>query len=322
MTYTFRHRMELARPGLINLDEPELALTNPDEEPKVVLSTGESGRSLRDVPRVVLLGSGYPTQDDAEHAGLAWRSVLERVFAYGRVGADFGDRAAKGVVTNAGIRMFEQTSGGQRFLNDDHGLMVYESEPPPRFIRMGPASMVVSISEVLLRRAFTASEARVPTTTQESTAFDLFSASFMTGSVTDARFMLLMMAIESLIEQQPRDDETQRHIDGLIASTRQARLSDRQKDSIIGSLEALRLESISQAGQSLVASLGNRTYNALSPAKLFRRCYKVRSDLVHGRIPRPTSQEVGSLAASLEMMVSHLIAGPSLLQAMNHEQLS
>jgi hypothetical protein len=314
--------MDLAHPGLVNLDEPELALTNPSEEPKVILSAGESGGSLRDAPRVVLRGSGYPTQDDARHAGLAWRSVLERVFAYGRIGADFGDRTAKGVVTNAGIRTFEQTSGGQRLLNDDHGLMVYESVPPPRFVRVGPASMVVSISEALLRRAFAASEARVPTTTQESTAFDLFSASFRSGGITDARFMLLMMATETLIEQQPRDDETQRHIDRLIASTRQAGLPDQQKDSIIGSLEALRLESISQAGQSLVASLGNRTYNGLSPAKLFRRCYKVRSDLVHGRIPRPTSQEVGSLAASLEMMVSHVIAGSSLLEAMNDERLS
>ena len=316
MAFTFRHRLELARSGLISLDQPELSITGPDEDPKVVLSSGESDRPLRDATQVVLRGSGYTTEDEARQAGLTWRSVLERVFAHGRIGADFGDRAAKGVVTKAGIRMFEEASDGKRLLNDDHGLMVYQSEPRPLFVRAGPASMYVSVGHERLKRAFATEESRVPTTAQESTAFDLFSASFRTGGITDARFMLLMMALETLIDQEPRDKGTQQLVDELIAVTQQAQLPDMHRRSIIGSLETLKSESVGQAGQRLVAKLGGRTYGDHSPSKLFKRCYTVRSHLVHGRMPRPTSQEVGSLAASLEVLVSHLIAGPSLLEAM------
>lgn len=61
-----------------------------------------------------------------------------------RVGADFGERAAKGFITNEGLKWLEQQHG-QRMVNNVHGLMVYESDPPPRFALMN-AKMTRGVS--------------------------------------------------------------------------------------------------------------------------------------------------------------------------------
>jgi hypothetical protein len=44
--------------------------------------------------------------------------------------------------------------------------------------------------------------------------------------------------------------------------------------------------------------------------QFFNRCYQMRSKLVHGEVPRPTRDEVGVRAASLEVFVGHLLGVP------------
>jgi hypothetical protein len=53
---------------------------------------------------------------------------------------------------------------------------------------------------------------------RESLAYDLYSASFSTDS-PDARFALLMMALETIIEPQPRDSTVIAQVDQFIAGT-------------------------------------------------------------------------------------------------------
>ena len=151
---------------------------------------------------------------------------------------------------------------------------------------------------------------------REQTAFGLYSGSMFVASLADARFLMLMMAMETLIEQEPRSDAAVAHVDRLIEQTRESGLPSPEITSLRSSLEYLRRESISAAGRRLAQErLAGRTYGdpvKESPSKFFTGCYELRSRLVHGYHPRPTFNEVNGHVAGLELMVSDLLAGELL----------
>ncbi len=122
--------------------------------------------------------------------------------------------------------------------------------------------------------------------------------------------LALMMAVEVLIEQQPRTPEAQAFVASLIAQTEKSGLPAGDVDSLRISLCRLEKESISAAGRRLAASLGARTYGGQSPSEFFNVSYGIRSRLVHGDPPRPTWTEVNVRAAELERFVAKLLSVP------------
>jgi hypothetical protein len=229
-----------------------------------------------------------------------------------RVGADFGKRAPKGGFTKAGLEWLEQQRG-QRVLNDVHGIMVFETEPQPRFASFEASGVVGIPKERFEKLLLYALEHPRVLTDRERVSLDLFHASFF-QKIADVRFLLLMMAIEALLVPAQRSPAAIQHVETIIDSTRKTCIiSDAEKDSIIGSLQWLRQESINQTGRKFVAErLGSRTYSNRSASGFFSECYDLRSRLVHGRSPYPSWQEVSEVVAVLEVFVSDLLSGPLL----------
>ncbi len=227
------------------------------------------------------------------------------------IGADFGQRTPKGFYTDRGLVMLEQQVG-QRVLNSVHGLMVFKTEPKPRFALMN-ASPLRGVNPGAFQSAFSAAVAAKPVISErEAVAFSLFNASFFRQSA-DSRFLLLMMATEALLDLRPRSDVTRAHVESLIAQTNAAALPADELASLIGSLKWLANESISQAGRSLSNTrLGERKYMGKSASKFFTCCYGLRSALVHGSIPYPTFDEVANTVGELEVYVSDLLTVPFL----------
>jgi hypothetical protein len=86
-------------------------------------------------------------------------------------------------------------------------------------------------------------------------------------------------------------------------------LSTREKVQLKSRLGGLQSESIRQAGSRLVRErLGDRSYNGKPAEVFFETCYNFRSSLAHGETPLPTSNQINSVAAPLEVMVSHLLS--------------
>jgi hypothetical protein len=99
----------------------------------------------------------------------------------------------------------------------------------------------------------------------------------------------------------------------LIEQTKSSSLPVKERNSILGSLRLLRRESINQAGKRFTAErLGGRVYGDRTAPDFFSYCYQMRSNLVHGNLPVPTFEEVGGVAATLEVFVSDLLTGPVL----------
>lgn len=211
------------------------------------------------------------------------------------------------MLTKAGAQMFEAQLD-QPVLNDVHGVMTFECEPRPRFVSVGVTLSVGRSAEHLTQAIAKARATGASMSGAERLAYDLYSASFALPAA-DARFVMLMMALETLIEPAPRSDAARVHVERLTALTKQADLPEAEKDSLIRSLGRLMDESISQAGRRLAASLGGRIYMDQTPAKFFTSCYELRSRLVHGYYPRPTFDEVNARCAPLEPFVGDLLAG-------------
>jgi hypothetical protein len=304
-TYCARVRFRLGARVRIASEEAELAVET-EAERDVVLRSSPDSLPLSQAEHIVLLARPYRSEAEADEAAVRWLAVLARAFARLNIGADFGARAATGTATASGLAWLEAQHGG-RVVDDVHGAMVFECEPWPKFVRSEASGTVGKPAERVQAVVRAAARRTLVMSAPELLAFDLFSASFSAESA-DARFVLLMMAVETLIEPQPRAGPVVAHVDALITATQQSGLPKNEIESLSGSLQWLRSESIGQAGRKLAARLGDRLYADQSPPAFFSKCYELRSSLVHGAYPRPSWSEVGQRAAALELFVRDLLS--------------
>lgn len=317
--YDFRHRIRLPNPYL-PYTQTELPLRVPgfDQRRIALRAEGDPGVALTESTRPTINGEGFTSHEEACEAGKATRTMLERAFAIAGVAADFGDRAS----TGSGLDSILQKIGdeqGIRILDDNPQLMVYEHSDIPTVFGSGTAHGYAPSVEEHLNIALHHPGAVIPESRETQIAYSLYSASKF-EQMPDTRFLLLMIGIEVLIEPEERGAEDREIVENLIKSAKNMAIDKslpaNARDSLIGSLKSLRKESISSAGRRLVAILGERQYGGMKPQKFFTKCYGVRSKLVHGDIlDRPTPESLGSLAAGLELMIRHLIAGPELVEA-------
>jgi len=177
--------------------------------------------------------------------------------------------------------MLEQRSGF-RVLNDEYGLMLYESEPSPRFVTFNVKGLR-GVSQSHFEQVFVKAigKAKHPNP-KKMLALDLFNASFFQRSA-DSRFLVLVMAIEALLAPTHRSRNAVAHIEAMIAATEESRLlSNNEKSSLTDSLKWLKYESINQSGRNLASSrLGERRYMGKKGPAFFSHCYRIRSRLVH-----------------------------------------
>lgn len=312
VTWCFRVRADIRETSKLDWASPEWVIEDygPDQQIKLISRTPglpDNPGLLSEARSVTLRGSGYSSEDEAIAAGQLWRARLMRAFAAVRIGADFGDRAPQGSFTTAGLAAFG--TSGRRTLNDVHGLMVFECEPAPVFLGMGPITAMVSSPHERLVQAMSNAIETGGLSEERQVAYDLFAASFGQRSA-DARFALLMMALESLIQPVPRVEGSRRHVRGMIDATEHSELAKSEIDSIKGALSWLLDESIGQAGRRLARTLEPRKYKNEAPATFFNHCYEMRSRLIHGLLPLPTRNEIDAWAAPLEVFVADLLSGP------------
>jgi hypothetical protein len=302
-------RFSLGRTVRINSSAHELSLNRSDDSEEVVLRPRHCDVAIGDAHELALFGGSYATEQLAEEAAAIWGARLRFAFARLHIGADFGLRAPRGSFTTHGLRALEMATG-ERVLNDMHGTTIYECNPPPRFAAVSVDVTVGKQSDQLVALVRTDDARGVQPDEKLDHVFDLFSASFFQPS-PDARFLMLSMALETMIVQERRCEELVTHLETLVQATREAEhLSRSEQDSLIGSLQRLSTESVGAAGRRLARSLGERRYldGTESPADFFSRCYEMRSALVHGHYPRSDRGAVDRRAAALELFVGDLIS--------------
>ena len=309
MDYSFRIRFNRSPTDAIQTELNELVLPTIGSMPSVVLRARQDDLKICDSDQLSVVGSGYAYPQDAEVAGREVKKALMVAFAKVRVGVDFGDRAVKGMFTEHGLKWVEQQIS-QRALNNVHGLMVFETFPKPRFASTNARMTRGTTPESFISAYKKSLDVSPAISENEELSYSLFNASFFQPT-DDSRFLLLIMAIEALIKPELRSEKSIAHVDSMILQTRDVVLPEQEKNSMLGTLRWLRVESINQAGRRIVSGrLGNRTYLEMTAANFFSHCYQIRSNLIHGNIPIPTFEQIGGVAATLEVFVSELLTIP------------
>lgn len=304
---SFRIRFVLSKRAAIGSAEISLPLHTDEAGREVVLRATAKDKTIKDDDNLVVLGSGWDSEEAARAAADKYRDALIYSLSRTRVGSDLGDRAAKGWLTKVALQ--KMTEAGERpVVNDEHGVMVYDTDPTPLFARMGNPNLQLGARPETFAQEFTYAVSHdISLTPAERLAFEFFSASYFTN-YEDARFILLFMGVEALIEQKERSPEVLRVVDRIEAEAKSApEITQEERESLLGSIRWLRVESIRQSGRKLSDLCGGGEYSGLEAEELFLKAYDVRNRLVHGHSPPPARQEVGAVAAPLEVMLSELI---------------
>lgn len=298
---------------LLGLTEEQFFLQDNDDRRVWLKSSEAEGERLCDATKLVIRGEGYANEEEAAREGERWRDVVSRAFARVHLAADFGDRKPFGTLTKAGEAWLSEQVG-HPVLGDRPGVTVFVDQPGLRFAA-SKAEGCKRPSEQRNRLVLSeAARLNEPLKGPERLAFDLYSGSFFQPSA-DSRLLMLTMAVETLLDLQPRSEAARAHVSAMIEATQaNAGLSQSERDSLLGSLTLLRDESIGQAGRRLARTLGPRRYGDKAPAAFFTRCYEIRSALVHGHVPRPDRGDVDAHAANLEIFVGDLLAGRLLTE--------
>lgn len=322
MTWNFRNRIDLRPTSRLQCSESEWIIddSEPDIQVKVVakfprnlppvpgavgLAEPERIGPISEASRLILAGSGFESEAAAMAAGELWRARLMRTFAALNIGADFGgEHTLSGYITPVGLATI---APGKRALNDPPRLWAYEAGPEePIFLSPNPITAQVSSPHAALEAAMIATLATGGLTQENQVAYSLFSGSF--GLAPEARFALLMAAVESMMDAKKRPKQALILIEQWKGQVAASSLPADDATSLVNAMAFLKTESISMTGQKLAKKLEPKQYGGHSPAMFFKRCYALRSRLMHGQHPIPTPAELGPMAASLERFVADLLA--------------
>lgn len=308
--FSFRIRFTLPDRERINLHEQSWSLPLGGNGLGSVSLRAVGGGAIRDSADLVLRGSGYPDSDTAHQTAEVVRDLITIAFARARVAADFGDRAPSSGFFEAGLRMLKEQHGG-RVLNDIHGVQVFESEPPPRFARVSAKPQIGRSGARVKACIAQLAPASPRLRPQVRTAYDLYAASFRANRL-EARFLLLMVALETFIDRRPRGEEARTLISQFMTQVENGELSQPEQESLLGSLRWMMDESIGQAGRRLANTLLGHTYADMQPERFFTVCYAERGRLVHGAMSNDGWNRINALVAPLETFVGDLISVPFL----------
>ncbi|MEQ6896563.1 hypothetical protein [Microbacterium sp. KR10-403] len=309
MTYAFRMTFRIPEGNRIGHDGPVLILRD-GPAPRVTIQPRAMDQTIKQEQRFTLKGEGYQTEGEADEDGNRWISALALGSVAGLVPVDLEGRKPRGQFSQAFLDQVSLPTGETVELRSDQpGLEVFSEDQPTSWLGFeGNAEAVRNAATTVdaVRRAY---DENLRPDERTMLAIDLYSAAESTGDA-DARFLMLMSAVEAMIVTEKRSDEQVAVLKGLRQEiSEMTDLDPEDRDQLASAVIGLRFESISAAGRRLAESLAPRTYGEKSAVDFFRRAYDVRSNLVHGNPgkKRPSIDVVRELTGPMIFFVHDLI---------------
>lgn len=305
MTYMFRVRFKVGPRTRIDAKVDELVLDETGGV-RVFLRSLTAGQLVNDANELAMRGEGYATEAQAAAEGKRWVGALVLGMISEFVGTDFGERSPTGWMSPAGLELVSAANPGVRAYNDIAGLQVLSQSPQPVFSRVQATAIAGKNGDAIAAHVREAFSQHAEPDERSLLACEMYAASHFMPS-EDSRFLMLMIAVEALIEAGTRSAAQVEAIDGLVEHLASLSLSEEERRSLTQTIAGLKTESINSAGKRLAATLGDRKYAGKSPKRFFRDCYDARSDLVHGNLGRPGAETIRGLVGPLEHFVRDLV---------------
>lgn len=191
-------------------------------------------------------------------------------------------RIPGGVITNYGKNMFAG-SRYDRVYDDSYGLTVFEDTGRTGFVKGGEARFLsTNPAERFVDTWSSAVTNAARWDERILISYDLYASSRFENS-SRARFLLLIMAIEALVEQPKRSEAELALITRLLKTITEAPLPKEQSDALLRGVGKLKRVSIGYACRTYLArSIAAKTVTDPGAADHFTACYQMRGQIVHG----------------------------------------
>lgn len=304
MQFNYRLYFELSRHASINENSEELKIEIPGlARPLRAIARGNS-KILGKDSHLFLTGGPFDNKAEAEQqANEAYRCLL----AYGlhkQVGIDLGLYSPTSVLTEAGIKFYEERIG-QRVFNHHLGISIFEGPPDPVFIKSELTPRALYSADGFVE-FFQKHFGEINFVNEDiEFAIHLYSLGFWSGNLR-AQSTVWFMCLDIIIERQKREKVALNLIEGLIRTTKQSKLSETDKAQICGNLATLELESFRSAGKRLAADMDQSlVIGDKNPSDLFDFVHSKRAKIIHGS--KVTTDELRILVDALGQFVSALL---------------
>jgi len=295
--FSFRVKFRIDHTNRLQCEQSQCDLVDPASGKVARLAVTGKDAAITESRALTLTADGWDDEEAATGSGLQYESALRRALVRLRIGAVFG-----------------REPYGLGPPQDQLGLVVFKTLPTSAGARAGAGVVAGTLVPVCqLEEVFLAALRRnVRINEREDLAMDLFNAAMFAGPA-EAKFVSLVVALESLAEPAPRGEAARCHVRSMIELTEGcANLSDKEKQSLVGSLRWLHADSIRQTLRKMVhEKLGERRYGDVPAVKLCEKCYDIRCELVHGR--KVDGKRVRENINHLEHLVSDILSAPVLL---------
>jgi hypothetical protein len=251
----------------------------------------------------------FATPDEAHAAGERAQNALLLTSLRRGYGISLRPRTPGGFITEYGKHFL---SGGQydTVYDDAYGLTVFEAVGRFAFAKAPEAIALISEGVTGLIEALRAAATPPPASDPRTlVSYDLFANSRFENSAR-ARFLLLVMSIESLVAQDERTTPELTAVEAAIQAVNSATipgLLPDQRQALVNGISGLRRVSINFAVQAyLRAACAAGIVSAGDSPTTFGRSYGIRSKIVH-RGMTPEASELGNLSSALEVVAKELL---------------
>jgi hypothetical protein len=270
-------------------------------------ASGSKGVPIGKNDRFHISGGLFATGDEALSAAQkVWIALLRRSIAMRR-GIDLGQHSLKSFgITEYGKQLLATQLKVERVEPDHLGITIYSDDPKPTFVRMNVKAVVSSTAQSWVDDLVDSVGRYSFKSPNSETATGIYAISHFVGRAV-ARFLLLFVSLEALLEPTPRSEKARAHIDSLIAVTQSSDLTKEEKSAIASQLGFLRQASIAQTGREIAkVRLAGRKYLEKDPEEFFRYAYLIRNDIVHSAEIDPTTLQ--NLLDEMDHFVADILA--------------
>lgn len=312
-TYNFRIRFNIHESYRIESDEEEFELLASKTGERIKLCSSVNGEPIKNHASAIVQGGLYGSENQARDAAERAKRALLYWSIEQRLGIDFGDGKQRSGFTKAGLAKLQEQYGAP-IRNDILGIDIYEYVENMLFAKINAKAKVGKNPNTLIETFHRKYLKDWQLTEKQVVASEIYLSSFFDVSAR-SRFITLVTAVEALLKPLERNDEVQRLVAEFEATTRRSTIDKSTKDSIIGSLQWLRCQSIGQAGRELARRLiPNELFDGQSSADFFTHCYDFRSQILHHGKIADKSVDIQHLANVAEKFVARF-----LIASLNNE---
>lgn len=310
--YSFRFKFQLDSGLYLVSDEHEVLLTDSPSE-KVVFRAELTGQAIEESRVLVVRGDRYVDESSAWTAYWRWSAAVKLSFAKHGIGADFGAQPYGQVDERGNVIEDVEWGTGGRVIADDHIPMVFRTEPMASFSSVSAVNAMKGVyaEEVLKAMREEAATERAPLPRNVHLALDLFGRAQGLG-MPEAKLVMLVTAVEAVIESAPRADEVVAVVKAANAAIRKSDLPADMKSKLGSEVGRAKNKSITESGKELFESKSVWSPEGESAGDFWVRCYKLRSAIVHGTETTDDAAEISVRAAQAELVVGSLLHALSI----------